>query len=452
MKRTLYLFLSCLASAAFAQGPAPEPTPVPATQTLGELYREAAGYDATLAAARADYEANREKPVQARGALLPSINASANTTWNQANVKFFGNAFPSGPRSYNAHGYALTLDQPLFNGQAIAGYREARALASQAQLRYEQARQDLVLRVADAYFAVLLAQDTVAFTQAQKQAIAEQLKQAKRAFEVGTATITDTNEAQARYDQVTAQEIAARNDLEVKQHALATLVGAAAAPRPLQGNFPLAGPEPATMDAWVARARSDSLAVKLLDEAAKSARAEVSRQRAGRLPTLDLIGSYNYSRASGSSFLPIGSETTIKTVGVQLQWPLFQGGAQESRVREALANRDKAQDQVEGTRRNAALSARQAYLGVVNAISQVRALQQALQSARVALDSNRKGLQVGVRTEADVLNAQQQFFNTKRDLAQARYQYLMSRLQLRAAVGELNEHDLAALDTVLAAP
>jgi outer membrane protein len=313
---------------------------------------------------------------------------------------------------------------------------------AQAGIQLKIAEQDLILRTAQAYFDVLIAQDSVGLVEAQKTAISEQLEQAKRNFEVGSATITDTLEAQARFDLTGAQQVAAQNNLEIKRSALRQLINAMPKDlKPLGKEFKLEAPQPADMDKWVETAQSSNLQLAIAQASAEIADKDVARNRGGHYPTVDIMA--NYSRNTNVGSLILGTESTNKTIGLQLNMPLFLGGAVNSKWREAEANRERARQELESARRNAAQQTRQAYLGVVSGIAQVQALQQALASSESVLAASKLGQEVGVRTNLDVLNAQQQLYSTRRDLFQAQYNYLISKLQLKAAVGSLGEEDLS---------
>ncbi|WP_435627883.1 TolC family outer membrane protein [Candidatus Ferrigenium straubiae] len=417
---------------------------------LLETFRAAQANDPVFAAARAAQQAGQEKLPQGRSLLLPSISLNANSTFNDQNIQYKGAfPFPGGTTRYNTHGYGVSLTQPLFRQQNWMTYTEAELQVVQADAQFRIAEQDLILRVAQAYFDVLIAQDSVELAEAQKKAISEQLEQAKRNFEVGSATITDTHEAQARYDLTSAQEIAAQNNLEIKKRALQQLINAM--PKDLKHlgkGFKLESPQPANMEKWVDEAQSNSLQLAITKAGAEIAEKEVARNRGGHYPTLDLVANYSNNQSNGGTF-GVGSDTTNKSVGVQLNMPLFQGGAVNSRWREAEANRERARQTLEDTRRTVALQTRQAYLGVVNGIAQVKALQQALTSSESVLEASKLGQEVGVRTNLDVLNAQQQLYATRRDLYQAEYNYLVSRLRLKAAAGSLSEEDLGGVNQAL---
>jgi outer membrane protein len=411
---------------------------------LLEIFHAAQANDPVFAAARATQQAGQEKSPQGRSLLMPSINLNANTTFNDLNTQYLGSFFvPSGTNRYNSNGYGVTLVQPLFRQQNWQAYSESELQAAQAGIQLKIAEQDLILRVAQGYFDVLNAQDSVQLVEAQKTAISEQLGQAKRNFEVGSATITDTLEAQARYDLAGAQQIAAQNNLEIKRNALQQLINAMPQDlKPLGKEFKPETPQPADMEKWVEAAQLSNLQLAIAQASAEIADKEVARNRGGHYPTVDLVANYSRNSASGGSF-GIGTDTTSKSVGVQLNMPLFQGGAVNSRWREAAANRERARQELENVRRNVAQQTRQAYLGVVSGIAQVQAFQQALASSESVLQASKLGQEVGVRTNLDVLNAQQQLYATRRDLYQAQYNYLISQLQLKAAVGSLGEADLS---------
>jgi outer membrane protein len=421
-------------------------------EDLLQVYRDARGYDAQYGAARYAVEAGREKLPQGKALLLPTLNLSANATDTKTDFESDDPSLnPSFNRDVRAYGGTLNFSQPIYRKQNFIQYDQAGYQVKQAEAAFSQASQDLIVRVAQAYFDVLAAQDTLELVGAQKAAISEQLAQAKRNFEVGTATITDTHEAQARYDLSVAQEILAQNDLDVKKRTLQQITGKEyGALRPLRHDVKLTMPTPNNMQAWVEMAEKQSYTVLVQDAITEIARLEADRNQAGHYPTLDLVASYGYLNQSGTLVTPIGSNVTNGQVGVQLGLPLYQGGAISSRAREAAFNYDKAKQDLANARRSAVLSAQQAFLASVNGVAQVRALEQALVSSQSALESNKLGYEVGVRINIDVLNAQQQLFQTRRDLAVARYTLITSRLKLRAAAGNLTEDDLQRVNAVLA--
>ena len=436
--------LSFILAALFSGAPA-------ISADLMQVYREAQSNDQQYLAARAAADAGREKGPQGLAGLLPSINGSANTVWNENTYRP-----ENGPKSssdFNTHSYGVSLTQPLFNWQRFVEYGQGQLLVAQAEAVFAQASQDLILRVAQAYFDVLYAGENLKAVRANKQSITQQLEQAKKNFEVGTATITDSQEAQARFDLVSAQEIAAESELEVKRYALRVIVGKDTGElNRLKPQAELKPPQPAAMEKWVEAAEKDSFSVQAQQAGAELAAKEVERTRAGHYPTLDAVASYGKNN-SALSFLGTDTlETTSRNVGLQLNIPIFQGGYVNSKTREAAANKLAAEASLENTKRMAALSAQQSYLGVVNGLAQIRALNAALISSTSALESNKLGYEVGVRINIDVLNAENQVYVTKRDLAKARFDTLLAQLRLKAAVGTLGETDLEQINPLFEAP
>jgi outer membrane protein len=417
-------------------------------QSLVELYEAARGFDATYLAARSQYEASLAQAAQARAGLLPQAGLAAAASWARREVNNGGFSGTNDSQSTT-----LSASQPLYRPVNKLTNDQATLTIDIAQARLTQAEQDLIVRTSQAYFDVLAAQDTLTFVQAQKTAVAEQLAAAKRNFEVGTTTITDSREAQAQYDLVLAQEIAAENDLRVKKLTLDQLVGrAAVTPRPLAA--PVALPEllPADPQAWVDRNLGTHPSILQATRNLEIAQLETSKAEAGHKPTLDLVGQYQIARGPTTTLPAVAGNvrTNTASVGVQFNLPLFAGYAVQNRVKETLALEEKARSDLEAARRGVDLSTRSAYLGVVSGQGQVRALQAAEASSQSALDANRLGYQVGVRINIDVLNAQSQLFQTKRDLAQARYNVLLGSLRLRQASGALLPEDLLPIDALLA--
>jgi outer membrane protein len=422
------------------------------TQNLQQIYQQALTQDPVLASAKSGNRAMQEKLVQGNALYLPTINFNAGATASQTDIKYIGSSsvFRNGGReTFEGYSYGVNLNQPIYRKQIQAQLAQAKSQVEQSDKQLLLAQQNLVLRSSKAYFDVLMAQDKIELIQAQKNAISKQLEQAKANFDVGTATITDFNEAQARFDLIQAQEIAAMSDLEIKKRAIQSIIGH----MPLKLNAVRADlqpqmPEPVSMDKWVEMATQTNLMIAIQQQALEIATQEVERQNAGHLPTLDAIASYTDRYANGSAN-GFGSDLQDATIGLQLQIPLYQGGAIASRVREAVANKQKAMDDVVASRRQAELDTRQAYLDLVSVVSQIKAYEQALNSSQSQLDSTMLGYEVGVRTSVDVLNAQQQFFTAKRDLLQSRYAYLMNILSLKSAVGLLNEADIDAVNQQL---
>ncbi|MCA1978274.1 MAG: TolC family outer membrane protein [Thiobacillus sp.] len=406
---------------------------------LSDVYRDAQAYDAQYAAARAALAAGREKTAQGRAGLLPQVSLAGNVTRNHVD-----SSLPGGDVDFTANGASVNASQPLFRKQNWVVFEQGKNQAKIAELQFRAAGQDLILRVAQAYFDVLQSQDNIAFINAQKAAITEQLASARRNFEVGTATITDTHEAQARYDLAVAQEIAEQNTLNLRLRALEKLVGKPAGALDVLVGATQMKAESGSIDDWAERATRGNVQAEIQRLAKAIADQEVERNRAGHYPTLDAVAGYTIS--NNQNFGAFQADTRNASVGLQLNLPIYQGGLVSSRVREAVANQEKARQDLEGATRDASLAARQAWLNVQSGAARVRALEQALVSSRAQLDSTKLGLTVGVRTNLDVLNAEQQVLSARRDLAGARYAYLLAGLSLKAAAGTLTPDDLAEID------
>ncbi|MEO5672153.1 MAG: TolC family outer membrane protein [Ramlibacter sp.] len=415
-------------------------------ETLLSLYESARAYDASWQSAKAQYDANLFRAEQAKAAILPSANLGAGITRSA-----FENTLPVTDRTYTTQSATVSASQPLYRPANFATWQQGKRQVELAQAQLTAASQDLIIRVSQAYFDVLAAQDTLAFVRAQKAAVAEQLASAKRNFEVGTSTVTDSREAQARYDLVIAQEIAAENDLRVKRLALDTVVGKPdVTPNPLMVPVVVPSPQPADVNAWVQQGEENSPAIQQAKTAVEIAQLETEKAKAGHKPTLDLTASYNVQRnVGGSATAGPDFKTNVASVGLSFNLPLFAGFATQNRIRETLSLEEKAQADLESARRSVAQATRTAFFGVVSGQGQVKALEAAEASSQSALDANRLGYQVGVRINIDVLNAQSQLFQTKRDLAQARYNVLLGHLKLRQANGSLMPEDLARLNDLL---
>ncbi|HEU0202845.1 MAG TPA: TolC family outer membrane protein, partial [Burkholderiaceae bacterium] len=418
-RMVLAVALAVAAPAALAQ----------AKNDLLSIYRDALANDAVFAGARATRVAAEERVPQARAGLLPSAAATVGVDreYSSSDAIIPQTGTRVGVSTSNGWGPALSLTVPLYRPQALDSLDQAKLQVVTAEATLAQSRQDLVLRVTQAYFDVLAAEDTVTAIEASKRATAEQLAQAKREFEVGTKTIVDTHEAQARYDQIVAQEQVARGDLIVRQNALRSVIGRdAGSLLPLRDAPQLIPPEPNDMEAWSKRAEEGNPSVTVFRATAQIAGIETERSRHGHYPTLDLVARAGRNQTFGGN-----PDITSRSgsVGLQVTIPIYSGGFTQSRVRETLALEERARFDLENARRTAAQSARQAFTGANYGLAQVRALESAEVSARSQLDSTRLGYQVGVRINLDVLNAQTQLFNTQRDLKRARYDVLLNGLR-----------------------
>ena len=426
-------------------------SPGAAAADLLSIYKDAAANDAVYASARYSLSAGLEKYPQGLATLLPVINANLNSQANSANIASRVVNAPPIDRFFNNSGYSITLTQPLFRWQNWQTYEQGKLQAAQSEAVFAQAGQDLIVRTVQAYFDVLAAGDSLSVSVAAETAIAEQLAQAKRNFEVGTATIVDTHEAQSRFDLAVAQEISARNDLETKRTALQQIIGKPSGDLSgLRPDVRIPPPQPAQIDKWVDAAEGGNYSVKAQDFGVGIAKRVTEIQRAGHYPTLDLTASRSLISQTASALAATGTDNRIDAIGVTLAIPLYAGNAVNSRVREAIAGEDKARADLENLKRTAAQNARQFFLAVTNGIAQVRAFEAALVSSQSSLDSNKLGYEVGVRINIDVLNAQQQLFTTRRDLSKARYDTIVNGFRLKAAAGSLSEEDVAAINALLA--
>ncbi|CAG9177837.1 TolC family outer membrane protein [Cupriavidus respiraculi] len=415
---------------------------------LLQVYRDAQSNDAQFASARAQLQASLERLPQGRAGLLPQLNGTAAATRTIVDQS----APIAMDRYLNNNNWALQLVQPLFRWDRWETYKQGELAALAGEVTFSQAQLDLITRTAQAYFDVLAAQDNLYLAGAQKRAIEEQLAQARRNFEVGTATITDANDAQARYDLAVSTEIAARNDLEVRRATLQQITG-----KPvdelmgLRSGADIPGPMPADVNAWAAQAEDTSPQVALARYNLETAEREYNKARSGHLPSVDLVASYGYVNSTGNAQqqVNIASRYNSAQIGVQLSVPIYSGGQIQSRARETLALADRAASDLEFARRTAAQTARQTFSGVSNGLAQVRALEAAERSAQTAVESNMLGYEVGVRINIDVLNAEAQLFSTRRDLARARYDTIMNGLRLKSATGALREDDVVQINTLL---
>ena len=418
-------------------------------QSLQEVYEAARAYDAAYLAARAQADSAQYRKAQSDALRLPTVNGTGSLT--RAEVDPPASAtYPSGA-SFGSTTTALSINgrQPLFNRGNAALIRQAERALEVAQADLQTAEQELIVRSAQTYFDVLVAKDTLAAAQASKKAIGEQLASAKRNFEVGTATITDTREAQARFDLATATEIAADNDLRTKGIALDQLVGRSnVTPRPLAVPVALPALAPANVDDWVGQTQSIHPGVRKADLGLAIAKLETERARSGHLPTVDAVASIGASRLNGG--ISGNGNTTNASLGVQLNLPIFAGFSVQNRIKETLSLEEKSRNDLDAARRGVAQGTRVAFFGYQSGQAQVKALEAAESSSKLALEATQLGYRVGVRVNLDVLNAQTQLFTTQRDLSKARYDVLLGGLRLRQAAGNLQPGDVSAVNALLA--
>jgi len=412
---------------------------------LMDVYRDALEHDAEYAAARAAHMAAQEKLPQGRAGLLPTLTL-AGVRRRQLIDTNRGSEVTIDNTSL-----VITATQPLFRMENFVAYEQSKIQVMQADSQFIIAAQDLILRVVQAYFDVLIAQFDVSVEEDQKKAIGQQLKQAKGSFEAGTSTIVDTYEAQARFDLTVSRLIVARNALEVNKRKLLKITGRFPdnLARLYERDLDLFALKYASMEDWLAVAEQNSLTIRVQQAVYEIAKKEVERAKAGHYPTLDLVALYSDQEGVGGAITGQGIDLTSKEIGIQLNVPIFSGFAVQSRVREALANQDRVRQDMKNTRRNTALQVSQQYLNATNGTALVRALRQAVISSQSQFESTKLGQEVGIRTEVDVLNAQGLYSIARRDLARAYYNFFMSRLRLKAEAGELEEEDVRQINEAL---
>lgn len=442
LKALLMLCLGLISSVGLAQ---PQ-----TSRNLSDLFAMARQYDAQYLAAGSQLQADLEAENQSLSALLPNINFGARLEKQENTYDAFGMSVGA---SRNPGTYSLVLNQALFRPQAWENHKQGRLIGEIAQLDFKRAEQDLILRVSRTYFEVLSARDELGSLRLLKGAIGEQLAFAKANFEVGSATITDQQEAQARFDLVVAQELAAENQLAVRQLQLETMVGKPVdALAPLKPGTRLNTPTPNNGDVWATQARETNVKAQQARLAQLLAKAEINKARYGHLPTLDLTAQMVeteqqiFDGASGRPF-DIGVDST--TIGLVMNLPIFSGGSIQSKVRQQAALLEKSINDRDFAERSAAQHAKAAFLSVQSSLAQVRALETALSSSELALQSNKTAFEVGIRINVDVLNAQQQFNATERDLSKAKYTSLINMLELQAAAGQLNTAALYEVNSLL---
>jgi outer membrane protein len=442
-------------------------------ESLLQVYQQALQSDPRIREAEARRLAALESEPQARSLLLPQVDLGGDWTKSNSSGSGSGNdinvdpgtgditvipvTFSSETRDVT-QSWQVSLRQTLFRWDQIVGLRRADKVVAKAEADREAAQQDLVIRVAQAYFGVLAGEDRLTSTHANRQAIARQLEQAKQRFEVGLIAITDVQESQAAHDQAVADEIAAKRSLATARESLREItgeyVGSLSAP---SDDLPLRTPDPANESGWVDTALAQNLALvsSRLDE--QLARDEISFRRNGYYPTIDLVARAGNSNsdtdrnANNFGFLPADSDFDSDSIGIQFNIPIFKGGANRSRVQEAVYLHSAAREQLQRVTRETERQTRDAYLGVLSEKSRVEALQQAVQSSTTALEATQAGFDVGTRTIVDVLDSQFALYRAITNFSQARYDYLMNFLRLKQAAGDLTIEDLEAIDRWLVA-
>ncbi|MBM4227206.1 MAG: TolC family outer membrane protein [Gammaproteobacteria bacterium] len=380
---------------------------------------------------------------QAKAALwFPTLAFTAGGSHADQSITTDVNIGLGGDVAFQNYDYRLTLTQPVFNQERYVRLRQAHKRVAQAQAELDTAYQDLILRVAERYFAVLAARDDIAFAKAEKEALGGQLDQAKQRFEVGLIAITDVQEAQAGFDRSQAREIAALNALEIAQEELREITGTYLNDLiPLGETMSLDRPTPDSIEQWTESALGRNLEIAAAQAATEIAMEEIKAQQAGHYPSLDISGSRGLT-SQGGRFGQ--TEVDGGDIGMRVNIPLYAGGSVMSRTREATHSHAAALERLERARRAAYRQTREAFLGILSQISAVTALAQAVRSSATAVDSTRAGFEVGTRTTIDVVTAERGLSQARRDYAMARYEYTLNRLRLKRAAGTLAPADIAA--------
>jgi outer membrane protein/protease secretion system outer membrane protein len=428
LKITLIGALTCASALTWAQ------TPV---MNLKQVYEAALEQDATIRASRAATDAGRERLPQARAGLLPQISASAGRSNNNLDTtapNLLGTPITTTDK-YFSDNKNLQLRQPLVNMQRWQQFQQAKSLVEEAEANLDRELQNLVVRVAGAYIDTLMADEQLDLILAQKKTYTALVDAAQKGLAAGSGTRTDIDDAQSRLDMAKAQELEARQNQDLTRRQLQLLINQPVGKiaRLNVGALKLNGPEPANLEAWTQKAEAASPEIKALQARLAAAQREVSKAQAGHLPTLDAVA--QWSNSGSENITRINSRYENKTLGLQLNIPLYSGGYVNSTIRQAVAEQTRAEETLEALRRDLGVRVHKEYRGVSEGVMRVRALEQAVRSAEQMMKSTEMSLKAGSRTQLDVLNAQQQFTLALRDLAQARYVYLISKVRLASLVG-----------------
>lgn len=411
-------------------------------ETLLDIYGIAVDGDPVVREALARRNSALESKPQSIARLLPTLAASGSSARERIDNKK-GGFQGSGTQNFWTHRMSVNFNQPIFHWDFWVQLSQADNRVAEAEADYQAAQQDLIVRTAESYFDILAAGDNVDFAAAEKRAIARQLDQAQQRFEVGLIAITDVHEAQAAYDQARADEIKAQNELDNAKEALNEIIGDhKISMEPLDAELPLETPEPTDIEQWASMADKQNLSIIAAENRAEAARKNIEIQNAGHLPVLDLVANYSYQETNSIFGLRGDSES----IGLQLNVPLFEGGAVSSRARQARYDYDAAKENLIAKRRATKRQVRDAYRGVVTTINQVEALAATVRSAATAVEASEAGQEVGTRTMVDVLAEQRNLYRAQRDYARTRYDYLINGLRLKQAAGSLTVGDLEHID------
>jgi outer membrane protein len=413
-------------------------------------YEQALQNDPTSLAANDALAAGREKAVQGDALVRPRVNLQAGVSrmhvHSSSDASSAFAALAPADSTGTVRQTAVEVVQPLYDKTATATRRQLHEQSALAQTQFDQSRQNLAMRVADTYFGVVVAEETLRVVQAEQAALRQQRDRAKARFEIGQGRITDLNEAQARLDGVESREISAQSSLELRNAQFRETIGASPAQLvKLTPSFVARLPEPNDLLTWQAKGEDQNSLIKARQNEFQIAGAEIDKYRLANRPNLALVGRYATSGQSGNLSPLAASSGRTGTIGLQLNIPLYAGGGLDSREREAVAKRSQAEQEVAAARRGVRLKVQDGFLAVKTGVSRIAAAEQAMVSARSALEATTLGRDVGSRTELDVLDAQQRFHGAELDLVQARVDYLLGRLRLADAAGELNEGSLRSL-------
>ncbi len=423
-------------------------TPFTATfaADLIDIYKAALSSDPIYQAAVSTRLAQREAIPQSVAALLPNISAQANISNNYQNItQPPSTGQPNGISNFQSQGYNISIRQPLINIRDWITVKQARNTGKQADLTLAAVAQDLIFRVASAYFNVLSAQDTLKLTRSEKAADSKQLNQAQKRVQVGLDALTSVYEAQAAYDSSLAKEISAENTLRNNQEALRQLTGQNySSIKSFAKAIPLQTPQPNNIEAWISAATLNNLKLMAARYGVEVSREKIKMQASGHLPSLSLIGSYG--KTDGFNNAPSTFNKNGGTLGLELDIPLFSGGAVSSKTRQAQYDFQTAAANLDNTYRLLITKTRQKYNDVLADISKIKAEQQAIKSAQLSLNSTEESYKAGTRTVVDILIAQQNLYDAKRTAASDQYNYLLDTLLLKQAAGSLKPNDLAQIN------
>ncbi|MEI7789003.1 MAG: TolC family outer membrane protein [Chlorobiaceae bacterium] len=415
------------------------------TVNLSSLYQSALEYDAQVRGAKADYQVSKEEINKAISQFRPIVRVNGSRGRNETksvSPGYYAGTYNRNDQFYNSINYGVSVQQPLFNMSSIAGYKQAKAVTAKSDAVVQNETSNLIIRIAETYCNALYAEDNHEFSKAHIRASLEQLQQTKRRFEKGYGTITEISEAQATYDLALADDVDIVNSLEFSRRELEHFTGVypdalcKVAPEKLV----LQRPEPDNIESWIELSRVMNHEVAAARQEIQIAKTEIMKQRAVRYPTINLSGGRNYSESDNN--YTIGSTYDTYSISLQMSMPIYTGGYASASVRQAQSKRLKAQEQLSWQERGTESNVRKYYNGVISSIAQIKAYEQAVKSGEIAFTGTKKGFEAGLRTNTEVLDAEQKLLSSKRNLAKSRYQYILNFLQLKDSAGSLATSDV----------